>query len=411
MRLCVCFLILCGVATAAAAQSAAAPPLMLSESDALARFEAAPRARATAARLDEVRARQAEPLLWPNPIVTYTRESALDAVDTFLLGRQELSIGGRRDRLRDAGRAAIDVAVAEAAFQTAQLRAEVRQAYTGLLLAQAREALVGSAVDDMRRLIERLRAREKEGEGSRYDRMRGERALLDLEADAALFASERAAAQGQLAALLGTTVSQDRLVASDSLEIPGRRAEVTVLIEQAIATRGDYRSAELSIAQFEAERLAASSLRAPTPTVSGGLKKSRNNFGDGTGYQFSLDVAVPLFNRGQAAEAVAAAQKLRAESEVAYQRARIEAEIRTAHALLLMQEQRAARYREATASIAEPLAEIGRVGYEEGELGILELLDAARQAIDARLREVALMAAVRSAAIELDRVTGQERRP
>jgi outer membrane protein TolC len=44
-------------------------------------------------------------------------------------------------------------------------------------------------------------------------------------------------------------------------------------------------------------------------------------------------------------------------------------------------------------------------------LGILELLDAERQALDARLRVLELAGAARRAAIELDRVMGQEFRP
>ena len=48
---------------------------------------------------------------------------------------------------------------------------------------------------------------------------------------------------------------------------------------------------------------------------------------------------------------------------------------------------------------------------EEGELSILELLDADRQALDARLRILDLAAAARRAAIELDQAIGREFRP
>ena len=78
---------------------------------------------------------------------------------------------------------------------------------------------------------------------------------------------------------------------------------------------------------------------------------------------------------------------------------------------LAIQQERAARYRQSAAEIAEPLAKIGRVAYEEGELGILELLDSDRQALDARLRILDLAAAARRAAIDLDRAIGREFRP
>jgi cobalt-zinc-cadmium efflux system outer membrane protein len=186
---------------------------------------------------------------------------------------------------------------------------------------------------------------------------------------------------------------------------------VLALIEQALANRGDYRSAEISIARFEAERSAATRLRIPTPSLTGGLKRSDLGGTTSSGYQVSVDVAIPLFSRGQAATALAIAQKERAQAETESWRLQIEAEVRAAYNVARIQQERMARYQESTSAIAESLAKIGRVGYEEGELGILELLDSERQALDARLRLLELAAAARRAAIDLDRVVGVEFRP
>ena len=124
-----------------------------------------------------------------------------------------------------------------------------------------------------------------------------------------------------------------------------------------------------------------------------------------------MDLAIPLFSRGQAATALAAAQKARAEAEAQLWRLQIEADVRAAYNVARIQQERVTRYQESAAAIAEPLAQIGRVGYEEGELSILELLDAERQALEARLQVLELAAAARRAAIDLDRVIGREIRP
>ena len=183
------------------------------------------------------------------------------------------------------------------------------------------------------------------------------------------------------------------------------------LIEQALATRGDYRAAEISIARFDAERASATRLRVPTPSFTGGLKRSDLGGTTSSGYQVSVDVAIPLFSRGQAATALATARMERAQAEAETWRLQVEAEVRAARNVVRIQQERLARYEESTTAIAESLAKIGRVGYEEGELGILELLDAERQALDARLRLLELAAAARRAAIDLDRVVGVEFRP
>ena len=384
----------------------------LSERELLARFVANdPRIQAIERRVDEVRATHAERALFPNPSANYSRESVLNADDVFLVARQELPVSGRRQRLRVAGRFAVESAVAQARSERVQLQAELRGAYTDLLLAQERETTVSTAITGLQNLISMLRAREQEGEGSSYDRMRGERALIDLEADLSLAKATRADAQGRVASFLGPQVIPDTLVAADALGSPPTTVPVAALLEEALTSRGDHRAAELSIQQFEAERDAAGRLRLPTTTIAGGLKRSTSGALSSSGYQFSVDLSLPLFNHGQAATALATAHRARADADAAVLRIRIEAEVRAAHTVLTMHEQRAQAYRDAVTATAEPLVKVGRVGYEEGELGILELLDAERQAVDARIRALELAAAARTAAIELDRVIGREWRP
>jgi multidrug efflux system outer membrane protein len=393
-------------------QPALAPMLRLTEREALARFVTSdPRIRALNARIEEIRATQSERTLWPNPSATFSRESVPGAHDTFLLARQELPISGRRARLQTAGRLAVDAAQAEAQLERVQLQADAREAYTALLLSQLREEALRESMDALQKLISVLRTREEAGEGSTYDRMRGQRTLVDLEAERSLAARDRAEAQGRLAGYLGPGTTPEALVAADSLFATTSPPPLPALIEQALASRGDYRASELSVAQFEAERAAATRLQMPTPTFTGGIKRSDAGGTTSSGYQVSVDLSIPLFSRGQAATALATAQKARAQAEAESWRLQIEAQVRGVYNVARIQQERVTRYQDSATAIAEPLAKIGRVGYEEGELSILELLDADRQALDARLRILALAAAARSAAIELDRAIGREFRP
>jgi outer membrane protein, heavy metal efflux system len=414
LALCVCVGALSALPCSAqsAGQAAQEPMLRLTEREAVARFVASdPRLRALTARIDEIRATQAERTLWPNPSATFSRESVLGAHDTFLLARQELPISGRLARLKTAARLAVDAGQAEAQFEKVRLQADVREAYADLLLAQQREGTLQESIDALRKLIAVLRAREEEGEGSTYDRMRGQRALVDLEAERSLAAGARARAQGRLAGYLGPDTNPERLIAADSPTVALPQGPLPALVEQALANRGDYRASEISVARFEAERAAATRLQIPTPSLTGGLKRSDLGGTTSSGYQVSVDVAIPLVSRGQAALALAAAQKARAQAEAESWRLLIEADVRAAYNVARIQHERLTHYQEAAGAIAEPLARIGRVAYEEGELSILELLDADRQALDARLMMLELAAAARRAAIELDRAIGQEFRP
>ena len=65
-------------------------------------------------------------------------------------------------------------------------------------------------------------------------------------------------------------------------------------------------------------------------------------------------------------------------------------------------------YRQQSQNRAEELRGIADVGYREGELGILELLDSYRVEQQARLRLLELQAAAKLAEVELDRALGKE---
>jgi cobalt-zinc-cadmium efflux system outer membrane protein len=388
------------------------PPVQpLTEAEALARQRAAdPRLRAILSRSAAVRASQAERTRWPNPVMAFSRESVGGTSDVFLVGRQELPVSSRRRHLRAAGGLAVDAADAEPAFDIGQLQAALRQAFTTLLAAQERETVLDEAVRDLDRLVELLRVREQAGEGSRYDRLRGERALVDLRDERAAASIARAGARVELARFLGPNVAPDGLTAAGTLDLPPP-PPVDELIEQALQVRADYRATALMASQYERERQAARALRVPTPLLGYGLKRSGGANVFNNGYQLAIEVPVPLFNRGQSAVALVEAEAARTDLERASLGLLVASEVRGAHVRLTLQRQRESRYRQSVADAAEPLTGIARVAYEEGELGILELLDAQRQLVDARLQLLTLAEAGRLAAIELDRVTGVEVKP
>lgn len=368
------------------------------------------RLRAVRAGIEELRAAQAGRALRTNPTLTFSRESVGDSHDDFFLGRQELDASGRLGRLRAAGLLAVEAAEATAQHQVVQLQSKVRDAFAVLVLAQDRESVIARSLKELENLLDILRTREQEGEGSRYDRMRGERALAEIEADLAAASAARAEAQGRLAALVGAP-DETALVADGRTEPVPPAAGMATQVERALATRADLKALTLEAARFQTERLAAGRLAIPTPTLSGGLKRSRVDQQERSGYVFSLDLSVPLFDRGRPAAALAIAQMTGAQARAATLRQLIETEIRVAHAVAEIHRRNAERYRASTSKTGDDLLAVARLGYEEGELGILELLDAVRQALDGRVRALEMTAAARRAVIELDRIVGLEINP
>jgi cobalt-zinc-cadmium efflux system outer membrane protein len=88
-------------------------------------------------------------------------------------------------------------------------------------------------------------------------------------------------------------------------------------------------------------------------------------------------------------------------------RAALRAQLGALRTAVLERRQAADRYRAADEANAD-LEQIAQVSYDAGEHGILQLLDAYRTALAARLRQIDLDQATRRAEIELEFASGWE---
>ena len=381
----------------------------LTEREALAQFaEVHPRVRMLQFEVEQVRAENQARSLLTNPAVVYTHESAAGSRDDFLLLRQELPVTGRLRLLRAGGKAAVDVAQASASFDLQSLRAQVRLSFVDLLLAQEREVALRDGVRELQEVVRILAEREQQGEGSTFDQLRGARELAELQADRSSAAVIRAQAQARLASFLGSDRDPTGLVAQASLTAERVLPPLAALLDRALQRRKDYERGTLDLRRYETERRAAERLRLPQPALSAGMKRTSLGSLADTGWTLSVDVTVPLFNRGQTdtAHARAAIGRVGAEQEAL--RLQIQQEVRAAYVAASVRRQQVDDYLREAAETSHELARIAQLAYEEGEVGILELLDAYRVSRDARLRAVDLLASVRYAEIELDRTVGEE---
>jgi cobalt-zinc-cadmium efflux system outer membrane protein len=384
----------------------------LTEEQALARMRTEhPQVRLLQLTVREVEAAARERGLLANPTVSFTREDAGFGVDDFLLVTQELPMRGRVGLFGEAAEQAVDAAEARADADLLAFETRLRLAFADLLLAQERTSARVTALAELTQLVDVLRTREQEGEGSLFDRLRAEREVADIETDLGTVTIDRLTAQARLASFFAPGVDPARLTAMGSLTDGGTISGLDVLVAQAVAGRSDYRALARSDAQWAIERRAAERLRLPGAAVTAGLKRTGAPTARNSGYAVTANVAVPLFNRGQAQVARADAARGRIDAERQALRIRIESEVRVAHAAASRYRALADTYRLGSVEQAAELASIATAGYEEGEYGILELLDAHRVTLGVELRLLELSAAARRAAIELDRATGMETTP
>ena len=358
-----------------------------------------PQARAIRAESEVIRREHLARLAYPNPAVTYSRESA--GFTEFLQAEQSLPLFGARAALSRAGVAATAAAEAERDVRLWGLRSDAATAVARLVAEQARLELVQAHAREVERLIEILRTREREGEGSRFDRLRAEQELRDTRQLATSAAVSAVEARATLSALLPRDITLTRI--AGGLDRPQAPVAADALIAKATSTRAELRALQQLSERATHEAEAARRARLLSPNVFGGMKRADNASGRETGGVFGLSVSVPLFDAGGRESARWAAERARVEAERAAIESRIRSEIIGASEVLSMRQAALAQEQQGA---GEELTQIAEVAYREGEVGILELLDAIRTASRAGIRAIELRLEARLAQIALERAVG-----
>ena len=335
-----------------------------------------------------------------NPSITYSREGA--GFTEFLQVEQTLPGFGVRAALARAGVAAVAAAEAERDARLWMLRATATAAVARLAAAQERRELAAAHAERIDALIPLLETREREGEGSRFDRLRAEQERRDARQQATGAAVDLAAARAEVGALLPSGTTLDRLAATDArIDEPAAAAS---LVRRAAAARAELRAIQQSAEHATLEARAARVAYRPAPTLFGGLKRADAEGGRDRGGLFGISVTVPLFNTGRLDAARWSAESARLDAARASLTQRITSEVTAAAESLALR--RSALAEDDPAAGAE-LVQIAEVAYREGEVGILEWLDAIRTASRARLRSLELRLDARLAQIALERAVGE----
>jgi outer membrane protein, heavy metal efflux system len=348
----------------------------------------------------------------PNPGFAGTREQLSGDPgryhETALTIGQPLPVGGQRGLRRETARRIAEAARARLEGARLHLAFEVHRAYLRAAAAEADLVALTETTDVFRRVEESGRSRLAEGDISRFDQSR-----LQI---------ERARYETLLARARLTLAEASRkltlLIAPDSvgapvLILPSERlselAAVTTVsdVETALvaaAARADVRAAEAEVEAAEAALTLQRRLRIPDVTLSGGFKHQADGY---QGAVVGVSIPLPLWdrNRGGIAEAEANRAAARTRREMALRS--VEGEIRRAWETRRSLEERMRLIGETLLPGSAGLLETARLAYAEGEMSLVELLDAADAYRGARESVTALLADFLSSVYELERATGR----
>jgi outer membrane protein TolC len=332
-----------------------------------------------------------------NPDVAYQVEDAAGVRDEFLTFQQELPITGRRGLLNDRAEIAASAAALGAEDDLRRDVYALKEVFHEVLYRERVLETLREGGERMERTVEILTQREREGEGSGYDVLRAEQELADLRMTLAAAVAALSASRSRFGSFFDPDLHMN--------------ADVRQATASALEQRLDLRSLSAERERMDLEYKAARRRRFPEPVLTAGWKRTEALGLSDTGYIAALAVPLPIFNRGSrdSARATAEGERIALDAEILTRR--IRAEVQAAVAREQATRQAAERYGEDIEPRAIELNRIARLKYDEGESGILELLDAHRTSLTMQLRALAARYEAKVAEIDRDRVIGNEVKP
>jgi cobalt-zinc-cadmium efflux system outer membrane protein len=350
---------------------------------------------------------------FPNPTLAYSREqtsrgSGTNAQDIVTL-EQPIALGGRGAR-RAAGAAGLAAAEARLAGTVARIDYEVARSYAASVAAERRAALAAEAASAFTRAAGVSEARLAGGDVSGYQHRRlmleaARYAALELEARVA-----RDSAVGTLAMLIGVADpagAAEALVLTDTLT-PARLVQPSdSLVALALAQRPEILAALRDAEAAAAEARLAGAERIPTLMLGAGYKSERVAGGESfDGFTAGVSLPLPLWDRRGGAVDAARAEAARRDSEATALQRRTARETQSAYDAHQAIAAQLALLHDQLGEGAVRARRAAEAAYAEGEIGLIEWLDAVRAYQEAETTYAMLWAEYIARRAALERATG-----
>ena len=337
---------------------------------------------------------------WANPHVLVYQENfpgtTPDIDQTIISVTQRIRIGGQLGLATTSGRAMQDAATADVNMTVEQLGLSVQRTYTAVYRIQESLRALDNARRTVDRLLQDLDARVLEGDASRFDVVRMGLARDAVRADQARLRAEQQVGWERLAFLTGRPVPGTGWILDDPVGAtygpPAPEDSTTFAVASPRSEAAPSEREETIDDRFDAQAIAFRRQAAASRAEAAG-KEALPDLVATLGYTrldpvfnglvWSVGVDIPLFDDKGAAKAAQVAEASRLDREYDALLTEARSDVRAASAeFAALSEALTERRQESEPS---DLLAIATTAYEEGEITVTGLLDAARAQLDSRL--------------------------
>ena len=368
--------------------------------------EHSPALRIARAEAAEIRGRARQYRSYANPAFSLLREdlshSGEDYWETTAGVIQRIEWPGRTVARGAAARHAINGAGARFRADSLRLVFAVREAYVATWLAEEAERTIGQAAEMIQVVTRAAEQRLEAGDISGYETRRLRLGRIQAEKDEADAELRTRSARRLLASLVLPEVSLHEVGPADAIiGVPPAIGSGNAL--NALSRRPDLEAAARELDAARARHRVANLDWVPDPTLSLAYKEHADGF---KGATLGMDLPLPIFNRAGGARAEAAARESAAISSLDLLRRQAGLDLVDASDRYSVARERLAVTGDGIMAEAGVLLSAARVAYDEGEMTLVEFLDATGAFRDARLSALTLRAEAWIAYYNLVRAMG-----
>ena len=284
----------------------------------------------------------------------------------------------RRYRL-DVARSTTDQTAAQLQDQQRQVVFALKQAFTQMLIAKTGLAIAQGNLRDFQHEVDINSERLNAGDIDKLDFKRLDLQLAQFESDEATAKTSLAQASLQLQTLTGTaqpSADPGTFDITGDVVPPALKVDLADLQQRALLTRPDYLAAQAAVRVADANLKLANANGTADPTLEGEYDRSGTYNSAG----FSLNIPLRLFDRNQGNKETARYQVTASQFATTAAANQVRSDVAQAFVGYSNAKALSDRYSKHYIDESKEVLDIAQFAYEHGGLGLIDYLDALREA-------------------------------